>query len=250
MVEIMAVTVKYATGLEADAEGVVGGMAHAEHPLVSANGAYRTPDLVGEGLEGELVVGGSEGGGDAIGWAVFFLNGEEGIDGFFKAAAEEVFVTVEWDGAGVAGGKFFGEIKAVDRLQEKDGTDAMVEVVRAAAEGVELGALCEQGRGIERGADFGERTVAGVGVLGSDDGDEHLERWKGLAACRGDEFDHGSHDFIAAIAGEGHPELGAEKAKGFFDVESKALNFTGKVFFALGHGGKAWSEREISFTGK
>jgi hypothetical protein len=99
-----------------NAEGVIGGVAHAEHPLVAADGADGAADLVGEGLEGELVVGGGEGGGDAIGGAVLFLDVEEGVDGFFEVASEEAFVTSEGDGAGGFGGEYFREVEAVDCL--------------------------------------------------------------------------------------------------------------------------------------
>jgi len=157
----------------ADTEGVVGGVSHAEHPLVAANGADGFADLVGEGLEGELVVGGGEGGRDAIGRAVLFLNVEKGVERFFKLACEKVFVSLKWDRAGGLGGKFFGEVKAVDCLQKKEGADPVVEIVGLATEGIELLALGEKGGGIEGCAGFGEGAVASGGVFCGDQGNEH-----------------------------------------------------------------------------
>ena len=142
--------------LGTDAEGMVGGVAHAEHPLVPANGADRFADLVGKSLEGELVVGGGEGRGDAIRRALLVLDGEEGVDGFFKLATEEVLISFEGDRARGIGGEFFGEVKTIDRLKEKDGANAVVEVVRLATEGIELLALGEEGGGVERSTGFGK----------------------------------------------------------------------------------------------
>ena len=45
----------------ADFQGVVGGVAHAEHPLVAADRADAAADLVGQGLEADGLVGGGQG---------------------------------------------------------------------------------------------------------------------------------------------------------------------------------------------
>ena len=104
---------------------------------------------------------------------MLLLDFEEGVDGFFKLATEEVFVSFEGNGAGGFGGEFFGEMKAVDCLQEKDGADAVIEVVGLAAEGVEVPALGEEGCGIERRTSFSEGAVAGGGIFRRDQGNEH-----------------------------------------------------------------------------
>jgi hypothetical protein len=76
-----------------DAEGLIERDAHAEHPLVAADGADAAADLVGEGLEGEAMVGGGEGAGDAVAGSVVGLVGEEAGDGLVEPAVEEVFVS-------------------------------------------------------------------------------------------------------------------------------------------------------------
>ena len=162
----------------ANTQRVIGGVPHAEHPLVTADGADGFADLVGEGLEGELMVGGGEGGGDAIGGAVLILDVEEGVDGFLELAGEEVLVSVERDGAGGVGGEFFGEVKAVNRLQEKDGANAVIEVVGLAAEGIEFRTLGEERGRLERGTSLGKGAVADRGILRCDQGNEHGQFWE------------------------------------------------------------------------
>jgi len=79
------------------AQGLVGGVAHAEHPLVAADRADAAADLVGEGLEGQAVIGRRQGAGDGVAGASGLLHGQEMVDGFFKPPAEEVFVAGERD---------------------------------------------------------------------------------------------------------------------------------------------------------
>ena len=61
--------------LRAEAQGVVGGMTHAEHPLVATDGADGFAHLVGEGLEGELVVGVGKSGGNGVARSFGLLGG-------------------------------------------------------------------------------------------------------------------------------------------------------------------------------
>jgi hypothetical protein len=70
-------------------------MAHAEHPLIAAHGADATADLVGKRLKSKAMAGGGESAGDGVARAFVSLHGEEGVDGFFEAALEEVFVAFE-----------------------------------------------------------------------------------------------------------------------------------------------------------
>lgn len=130
------------------AEGLIGGVADAEHPLVAADGTDAATDLVAEGLKGEALVGGGEGGREAVAGALAGLGGEEGVDGFLEAALEEVFVTAERDEGGCAAGGEAGEARgdfeAMKGVEEEEGADALVEVVRAPAEGVEGGAGAEE----------------------------------------------------------------------------------------------------------
>ena len=69
----------------AQAQRLVGRVAHAEHPLVAADAADAAADLVGQGLEGELLVGGGEGAGDRVAGAGLALLLEEKVDRLLEA---------------------------------------------------------------------------------------------------------------------------------------------------------------------
>ena len=69
-----------------EAEGIVVGVAGAEHPLVAADAAHTAAHLVGKSLEAERTVAGGKRTGDGGAGAMFALGGEKDFDGFFKAA--------------------------------------------------------------------------------------------------------------------------------------------------------------------
>jgi hypothetical protein len=99
-----------------DAKWMIGGVPHAKHPLIAPDGAHRATNLIGEGLEGELVVGSGESGGNTVARAVFFLNLKEGVDGLLEVAAEKIFVACKGNGAGGFCWEFSREVEAVDCL--------------------------------------------------------------------------------------------------------------------------------------
>ena len=70
---------------------LIGGMTHAEHPLVASHGAHTASDLVGEGLKSQSVVSGRQGRGDAIGRPLRLELSEKAVDGLFEAAVEQMF---------------------------------------------------------------------------------------------------------------------------------------------------------------
>ena len=72
-------------------------MAHAEHPLVATHGAHTASHLVGQGLEGETLIGGGQRAGDAVVTAVFALRLEEDVDRLLESALQQVFVALERD---------------------------------------------------------------------------------------------------------------------------------------------------------
>ena len=143
--------------LGAEAERLVSGMTDAEHPLIAPHAADAAADLVSERLEGEPVIGGGERGAEAVAGAVGGLRGEEGVSRLLEAAIQKLFVATEWDEArsrrgeeadfgrvgslrnpppSLGGYQLRRQVEAVDGVEEEEGADAFVEVVRAAAEGV------------------------------------------------------------------------------------------------------------------
>ncbi len=79
----------------ADAQRLVGGMAHAEHPLVAAHRAHAAAHLVGERLEAEPMIGGGQGAAQAVAGPMLLLRLQEDFDGFFETAMQQVFVAFE-----------------------------------------------------------------------------------------------------------------------------------------------------------
>ena len=79
------------------AQGLVGGVAHAEHPLVAADRADTAAHLVGQRLEGQAMIGGRQGAGDGVAGASGLLHGQEMVNGLFKPSAEQVFVAGKRD---------------------------------------------------------------------------------------------------------------------------------------------------------
>ena len=70
---------------------LIGGMAHAEHPLVASHGSHAASHLVSEGLESQAVVGGRQGRSDAFGGTLGLKLSEKAVDGLFEAAVEQMF---------------------------------------------------------------------------------------------------------------------------------------------------------------
>src|ERR1035438_645810 len=118
------------------------------------------------------MIGGGQRAGDGRAGAVRSLRSEEDLDGFFKAALEEVIVAGERNGRLGAYARFEGQVEAVDRVEEEERADTFVEIVAGAAEAVERGRfalqVCES-----CGAAVGvERAVAERGVGRGDDAGE------------------------------------------------------------------------------
>jgi hypothetical protein len=63
-------------------------MSHPKHPLIAADRANTAPDLIGERLEGEAMVGGGERAAQSIAWTVGFLGVGKQLDCFSEAALE------------------------------------------------------------------------------------------------------------------------------------------------------------------
>jgi hypothetical protein len=105
--------------------------------LIAPDGADTAADLVGEGLEGEAVIGGSEGGTEGIAGTLGGLGAEEGVDGFFETAVQELLIAVERDMAAGFQVRAGRKVEAVEGGEEKEGADPVVEVIAVPAEVVE-----------------------------------------------------------------------------------------------------------------
>jgi len=159
------------------AQGVVGGMAHAEHPLVAAHRTHAPADLVRQRLEPEPVVRRRQRAGDGIARAFRLLHGQKLVQGLLEAALEQMLVAGEGDERAAAGGggggrQAFRQMEPVDRVKEEQRAHALVEVFAAPAEVVQPRALVQEVAGGQAGAGGGERLVAPGGVGRGDELDQ------------------------------------------------------------------------------
>ena len=138
-------------------------MTHAEHPLVALHGPHAAADLISQGLEGQTVVGRGQGRSDAVGWTLRLEFSEKAIDGLFEATVEQVFKPGKGDQASVSRGSQFGrEVEPMERRQEEQRPNPLVQILGIAAELVEggarfkqLGQTCRPGPGLQRAVPHG-----------------------------------------------------------------------------------------------
>jgi len=158
-----------------DPQRLVGGMSHAEHPLVATHRADAAAHLVGQRLEGEAVVGRGQGRAEPVGRPVRLLVAEKGVDRLLEPPAEELLEPVERDeGLGAAGTQPAGQMEPVDRGEQEERPDPLIEVFRAAPERLErLAGRPQFLQRSSRGPGI-ERPVADGGILGGDQFDKRM----------------------------------------------------------------------------
>src|SRR5260370_1892990 len=120
--------------LGTESQRVIGGMSGAEHPLVATYAAHAAAHLVGQRLEGERAVTGGECAGYGGAGAALGLRGQEGIDGLFEAALQQVGVSGEGDRRGRGGGGPHRNGAAVDGVPEKQPAPALLDAPPAPPE--------------------------------------------------------------------------------------------------------------------
>lgn len=84
----------------------------------------------------------------------------EKFDRVLESPREQMLVAVEWDDAALFQLGARRQVKAMDRVEEKQCADTLVEIARFAAECVERVAFREELRERRGGAEVVERTVA------------------------------------------------------------------------------------------
>src|SRR5580765_5714536 len=94
---IGAIVLAPAKQFGSDAQRLIGGMSHPKHPLIAAHCAHAAADLIGERLKCQTMIRRGKRAADGIDRALGSLHGEKSVDGFFKAALEEMLVTFEGD---------------------------------------------------------------------------------------------------------------------------------------------------------
>ena len=135
-------------------------MAHPEHPLISPHGTHAAPDLVCEGLKGDLMINGCQRARDGFTGTDVFLDLEKLFQRFLKTALQQVLKALERDHARRPGRQFPGQMETVNRIEEKQGPDPFVEVVAAAAKGLQFRSGSQQFICGQRGANGVKRLIA------------------------------------------------------------------------------------------
>ena len=158
----------------ADAEGVVGRMPDAKHPLVAPQRPHALADLIGERLQAEFTVADREGARDRIRRAMLLLALQKLGDRLLEPPMEQMVVAGMGNEGGNAatGRQASGKVEAMDAGQEKQRPHAVVEARARMAEGLERRRLGEQFVGRRRVADTLERLVADRRLVRLDDRDQ------------------------------------------------------------------------------
>ena len=128
----------------AQAQRLVGGVAQAEHPAVATDLADAAPYLIGQGLKGQGAVRRRQGAGQGVARAPRRLLRQEQLHGLVVAAHQQPAMPLERH---PPAGRQVGtrrQVVAVDRGEEKEGADALVQVGGLRAEALQVGTLVEQ----------------------------------------------------------------------------------------------------------
>ncbi len=114
--------------LGVDAQGMVHGVSHAEHPLVAPACAHAASHLVAQRLKGQVMIGFGQCAEERARRPVPFDGVEKAVNGFLEAAFEQISKTCIGDGP--CGGEIIVVlgIKAVDCVEEQGGAYAFVQV--------------------------------------------------------------------------------------------------------------------------
>ena len=191
-----------------DAQGVIGGMANAKHPLVAAKAADAPPHLIGQRLEPEIAIRCREGAGDRVRRSVGFLRRKESLDRLLEPPVQQMLVALVGNQRGIemadptalslrkpnrVSDSAFRKpnrvsdgdlpcqpcrhVKPVDRVEKKQCPHAFVEVAAFAAKPLERGALPEQLLERSPSTHGLHRLIPRGRVGGGDDRDE--PRWHG-----------------------------------------------------------------------
>ena len=207
-------------------------MAHAKHPLIAAHRADAAPHLIGERLESEPVIRGGERAAQRVARSVGLLRGGENLDRLLETALEQLLVAVKRNLPAGFQLRARGQMEAMNRVEEKERADPLVEILAAAAEGVERVAFREQRLEARRRRRASSSERLRGGVVGRGDEIEEAERHGAL--LRREQFHEAAQHFVAILAGERERELRGEQAVFHAEVVAASVEFAGEVALLRG----------------
>ena len=97
------------------AQRIVGGMPHAEHPLIAPHCSHTLAHLIGQRLEGQLVIGSRQCTRQRIRWRTCEGSHKQGYC-FFEAPIEQVHIAVVGDVGSLGCGVVGGQVKAMNGI--------------------------------------------------------------------------------------------------------------------------------------
>ena len=155
-----AVLVAALQQLGPDAQRMIGGMAHAEHPLIAAHRAHAAADLVRQRLQGQPLIGHGQRAGNRVGRPIRRLRLEKSGDGLFKSALQQLRVAGKRNQGPGVDIRLQRQMKPVDGIKKQQGANPFVKIFTAMTERLEFGAFDQQLRHRCGAANGVERLVA------------------------------------------------------------------------------------------
>src|SRR5688500_16699355 len=151
---------------------MINNMAGAEHPLIAANGANTFANLVCERLKAEAIVSLRQSAGDGIVRAFVFLRLQEFGDGLRETPLQQIHIAAKWDISLCVRTGFTGQMKAMNRVEEKGSTNPLVKILTFASKFIQFLCLSEQLTQVQLFTTRIQREIAQRRILRSDDLDE------------------------------------------------------------------------------
>ena len=155
-----------------DAQRMIERMPHPEHPLVAAHGPDAAPDLVGQGLERQPVIGGRQRAGHAVPGPRSALQFQKTLHRLLEPAVQQVLITGERNESPGTQTGARRQVKAMDGGEEEQRPDPVVETAGLPAERLQRARLGQQLLHPQPGAGLVEGTVPKHRVCSRDDGDQ------------------------------------------------------------------------------
>ena len=112
--------------------------ADPEHPAIALAAPDRPPDLVGQGLKGDLLVGLGQRAADRSAGPILFECASERGDRLLVPPVHHVHEAIERDQPGGPDRRVFLDVVAVNRVQEQAGSNPLVQVLALLAKRFQL----------------------------------------------------------------------------------------------------------------
>ena len=158
--------------LGTDSQRYISRMPGTKHPLVAADCAHASAHLIRQRLKRQPMIGFPKCAGERNGWAISQQTRQKDVNSFRISAVEHVLIAAVRDASAFTADKLSRQMKAVNRIEEEETADAIIQVVAGSPILVEL--LTFHKQFVERQAEAGsvERSIADSDVGRNDNVEE------------------------------------------------------------------------------